>query len=368
MSIPPLAGYCVAVTADRRAEEQVALLRRRGADAFVAPTVRTLPLVDGEPLSSAIERVIAEPPDVVVLLTGIGTRAMFAAAEGMGRDAELAETLSGSLVIARGPKAAGAAMTAGLEVGWQTPSERSTEIFERLRADAGAGARIAVQRDGQRLADLADALARLGADTVDIPVYRWELPDDTRPAIRLVESIVAGEVDAVTFTSSPAVRHLVAIAEGDGHRDLLIGAMQTRVVAACVGPVCAETAIGVGIPATVVPRRARMGAMVQALATHFDGRSTTVATRRGDVAIQGRAVFVDGAMAQIGARERSVLEALAGAHGAVVPKAHLLRAIWGSASSDEHTVEVAVARLRRGLGPAGEAVETVARRGYRLAS
>jgi uroporphyrinogen-III synthase len=65
-------------------------------------------------------------------------------------------------------------------------------------------------------------------------------------------------------------------------------------------------------------------------------------------------------------RERAVLHVLANAGGAVVPKRSLLRQVWGD-GADEHAVEVTVGRLRRRLGDAGDAVQTVPRRGYRLA-
>lgn len=367
-SIPPLAGYTVAVTADRRAEEQVALLERRGASVIVGAAVRTLPLVDDQALWSAIEAVIADPPDVVVLLTGIGTRGMVGAAEGMGVDVELLDAFEHGHVIARGPKAAGAAATAGIDVGWQTPGERSVEILERLRAQAGRGARIAVQRDGNHRALLADALAELGGDVVDIPVYRWELPDDTRPAQRVVDMALGGEVDAVTFTSSPALVHLLDLA-GDGDRRAgLLHAFATDVLPVCVGPVCAETAERAGITRVVMPRRARLGSMVQALVSHFAGSARVLTVRASEVAIQGRAVFVDGRPTGISTRERTVLEVLADAGGAVVPKRTLLRDVWGPSFDDEHAVEVAVARLRRALGDVGDAVETIPRRGYRLAA
>ena len=367
-SIPPLAGYNVAVTADRRAEEQVALLARRGATVLEGPTVRTLPLVDDQALWSAIESVIGDPPDVVVLLTGIGTRAMVGAAEGMGLDGELLSTLARALVIARGPKAAGAAATAGIDVGWQTPGERSVEIIDRLSAQARRGARIAVQRDGNHRALLAETLRALGADVVDIPVYRWELPDDTRPAQRVIDAVLAGDVDAVTFTSSPAVQHLLDIAAASDRRAELLDAFAAGVVPVCVGPVCFETAQRAGIERGIVPRRARLGSMVQALVAHYADVARVVRVRSSEVAIQGRAVFVDGEPTGLSARERGLLEVLADAGGAVVPKARLLRDVWGPSFDDEHAVEVAVARLRRGLGDIGDAVETVPRRGYRLAA
>ena len=59
-------------------------------------------------------------------------------------------------------------------------------------------------------------------------------------------------------------------------------------------------------------------------------------------------------------------DALAVKPGVVVSKPALLRAVWGATESDEHVVEVTVARLRQRLGEAGPGVETVVRRGYRL--
>ena len=95
----------------------------------------------------------------------------------------------------------------------------------------------------------------------------------------------------------------------------------------------------------------------------------TVVRDDASITLQGRAVFVDGAPTVLGQRERSVLEVLLDAGGAVVPKSRLLRDIWGGADvADDHAVEVAIGRLRRGLGRAGGVVQTVPRRGYRLAS
>ena len=64
-------------------------------------------------------------------------------------------------------------------------------------------------------------------------------------------------------------------------------------------------------------------------------------------------------------RERALLGALLENQGAVHSKRELLRRVWRGTESDEHLVEVTVARLRKRLGPAGAGIETVMRRGYR---
>lgn len=366
MSLPPIAGFTVAVTADRRREEQVELLRRRGATIVEAPTVRTQPLADDAGLHAAVEAVIQDPPEVTVLLTGLGIRTLLEAAESLGRGEALLDVLSGSRVYTRGPKANGAAVTAGIDVTWRTAGERSTEIYEELGDMARKGTRIAVQRDGDSRPLLADALAALGADMVDIPVYRWTMPEDLAPAQRLLELICAGGVDAVTFTSSPSLRNLVALAEGAGCRDDLIAAFGDEVLAACVGPVCQESAQEVGIERTIVPHRARLGSMVLALAAVLGTRSRLLVLRGRQVTLQGALAVVGDDEVRLTERERDVLHALADAGGAVVPKRTLLRDVWGDADADEHAVEVTVGRLRRRLGTVGDAVETVPRRGYRL--
>jgi uroporphyrinogen-III synthase len=367
MSIPPLAGYTIAVTADRRREEQVELLRRRGAEVIEGPTVRTEPLGDDEALRDAIAAVIAQPPSITVMLTGLGVRSLFGAAESMGVGEQLLDAVSESEVYTRGPKATGAAVTAGVDVAWRTVGERSVELRDELAEAARAGARIAIVRDGDSEPHLARSLQSLGGDLVDIPVYRWTMPLDVQPAQRLLDAVCGGSVDAVTFTSSPAVRNLFALAVGAGVHHELLAALNGPVVPVAVGPVCAETAKALGVDPPITPKRARLGTMVLALSAELSSRARQVQMGGTEVTLQGSLAVVGDHEARLADRERAVLHALADARGAVVTKRALVRSVWGGSSADEHTVEVTVSRLRRRLGAAGDAIQTVPRRGYRLA-
>lgn len=170
MALPPMTGLTVAVTADRRREEQVELLHRRGATVLEAPTLRTVPLVDDDALHHAIQSLVDHPPHVTVLSTGVGTRGMIVVAEGLALGDDLVAALRGSMVVARGPKAAGAGVAAGLEPSWHAPGERSSEVVQRLAGMAARGVRIAVQRDGDDVPFLGRRLAELGGDVVDVPV------------------------------------------------------------------------------------------------------------------------------------------------------------------------------------------------------
>jgi DNA-binding response OmpR family regulator len=77
-------------------------------------------------------------------------------------------------------------------------------------------------------------------------------------------------------------------------------------------------------------------------------------------------VAIDGHQVRLTPRERRVLETMLAMEGAVLSKARLASLAWDDAV-DDHTVEVAINRLRRKLGPAALALETTNRRGYRIA-
>jgi uroporphyrinogen-III synthase len=356
------------VTADRRAEEQIAMLERRGASVIHGPAIRTHPVAVDGPFADAIEDLIARPPEVTVLSTGIGVRGVVEGAEVLGRAEDLLAALRSSRVLARGPKAHGAAVTVGLPVEWSTPGGVSSEIVDRLVATDLAGVRIGVQLDGARSQPLVDALTGLGAEVVAIPVYRWSLPDDTGPALRLAQAVADRRVDAVTFTARPQIESLCEIADTAGLLDGVRRGFAEGVLGVCVGPVCSRAAAEAGFGEPVVPVRPRLGSMVMAAAEALGRRALTFRLGPDVVRLQGRQVSVAGEAVQLSERERDLLGVLARRPGVVMSKTELLTQVWPDGEADEHVVEVTVARLRRRLGPNGHLLETVFRRGYRLAA
>lgn len=362
-----LDGFTVGVTADRRWEEQAELLSRRGIAVLHGPAIRTLPLVGDPALLAVTEELVAEPPDLVVANTAIGMRAWLSEVDSHGRGDALVDALRRSRIVARGPKAAGAVHAAGLEVAWRAPTETLDELRDRLLAEGVAGARVAFQRDGGESAEAVDALRAAGAEVVEVPVYRWQLPEDVRPAQRLAEAAVEERLHAVTFTSGPAVRNLLAIAAAEDLEDALLAAFAGPVTAVCVGPVCEATARRHGIGRTVTPARSRLGPMIRALGEDLTARIEELQVDGRAVAVRGSAVVTPVGRAELATREVQLLRALAERPGAVVSKGELLGRVWGPGTSDPHLVEVTVARLRRRLEPVGVAIATVPRRGYRLA-
>lgn len=274
-----LTGRTVAITAERRAEEQAGLFRKRGADVLLAPTVHTVDLSDDDGLRRTTEAVIADPPDWVVATTGFGMRLWFEAADAWGRGEDLIAALGASRVVARGPKAQSACRQRGLEVVWHAPGESMPEVIQWLGSQDGvADASVVVQLFDPEDHPSTAELVGLAGRVTEVPVYRWRRPDHEAPVRDLVRRIAQRRVDAVTFTSQPAVRFLLEVAAEEGVLGGVVAACNDgAVLPVCVGPVCAEPVAAAGIRTAVWPEPYRLVPMVKLaearLAAEGDGPS-----------------------------------------------------------------------------------------------
>jgi uroporphyrinogen-III synthase len=272
----PLAGCTVAVTAARRREELTSLLERRGARVVEGPAIRIVPTSDDAELLAATRACLFAAPDVVVVTTAVGFRGWMDAADGWGLGEQLRAALGRAQILARGPKAKGAVRAAGLPESWSPASEASAEVLARLLEDGVAGRRVAVQLHGEPLPEFTGALRDVGADVVEVPVYRWVLPEDVRPLQRVVDLVADGEVDCVVFTSAPAVSSMLLVARQQGREDALVEALRGPVLVAAVGPVTAAPLERLGIP-SVQPERARLAALVRTVVEELPVRRDSAA-------------------------------------------------------------------------------------------
>jgi uroporphyrinogen-III synthase len=355
-----LSGYTVGVTSDHHRDELASLLEGRGARVVLAPALRIVPVSDNAELRAATRACLDTPPDIVLISTGIGLRGWLEAAEGWGLSGPLRGALSGAYLVARGPKARAAVRTAGLREQWAPEGEAYEEVLAHLAARGIAGRTVALQLHGDSQPEYTDALVAAGARVIEVPVYRWAGPADPAPLHRLVDLITGHLVDAVTFTVAPAVTALLRAASPAG--EALLDAFRTHVLAACVGPVAAAPLRRLDVP-VVSPGRARLGALVRTIVEELPKRALSIEVAGHQLTLRGHAAIVDGDLRPLAPAPMAVLRALAAAPGRVLSRAVLLKALPRGA--DEHAVEMAVARLRAGLGSTG-IVQTVVKRGYRL--
>ncbi|MCE7884513.1 MAG: uroporphyrinogen-III synthase [Actinobacteria bacterium ATB1] len=263
-----LDGAVVGITAERKGTEQARMVSDLGGVPVVGATMHTVPLGSDPELAAALADVVSHPPSVIASITGVGTRGLFRSAEELGMRADLERVFAGARRYARGPKARTALRELGLGVEWTPPSETSSELLARLVAEAQPGQRVMVQAHGQPMPEFRTTLSPLGVDVVEVPVYRWHPPLDPEPGRELVRRLVAGELDAVSFTSAPSVRGLFSLAEPLGMADPAKDALRRSVVAA-VGDVTADELRDAGVEPDLIPSRPRMGIMYRELADNW---------------------------------------------------------------------------------------------------
>lgn len=359
-----LRGFRIGVTSDRRSEDLIAAFERRGADVMHAPAIRIAAADDDAQLTADTLAIIAARPDVLLATTSYGVRRWFEAADAAGIGHELSETLGHSRILVRGPKARGAIRAAGLDDSGMSDEETTKSLVDHVLRDGAAGRVVAVQLHGFTDEGQLQRLRDSGATVLTAAPYRWSLPADSSRVLRLVDSVCAGSLDAVTFTSAPAVEALFAAADGAGRLDELQAAFAGTVVAAAVGHVTAAPLVAAGID-PIVPPRYRMGALIRLVCEYLEeNRIIRLATKHGEIELRGRLVRIGESEAALAPLSLALFRALVNARGAVLSRAELMAS--QPDMQDDHATDVAISRLRQSL-PVPGIVSTVIKRGYRIA-
>lgn len=358
-----LEGFRIGVTSDRRSEDLIAAFERRGAEVLHAPAIRIAPTESDAKLTLDTAAIIEARPDTLLATTSYGIRRWFESADAAGLGHDLTETLERSRILVRGPKARGAVRAAGLDDAGMSDQETTKSLVDRVLSEGAQGKTIAVQLHGFTDLPQLDRLREAGAAVLTVEPYRWLLPDDSSRVMRLVDAICTGSVDAVTFTSAPAVEALLAAADEAGRREAVLDAFAETVVAAAVGPVTAAPLRAAGL-APIVPDRYRMGALIRLVCEHLEERSIIrLVTRHGEIELRGRLAVVGGRRASLAPTSLTLFRILLGARGSVLSRLELTASL--PEMQDDHAVDVAISRLRQALPVAG-IVATVIKRGYRI--
>jgi uroporphyrinogen-III synthase len=355
-----LAGFTIGVTADRRSEDLIAALVRRGAEVLHAPTLRIKPTEEDDQLVADTRTVLQVRPDFVLATTSYGFSGWLEAADAAGLGQPLIEILAASTILVRGPKARGAVRAAGLKEQGSGAEETTASLVDLLLQRDVGGRTVLVQLHGYVDQDQLDRITGAGARVLTVAPYRWSPPPDTRAVERLIEAICGRLVDAVTFTSAPAADALLQAADRLGVRQELVAALESDVLPVAVGNVTAAPLRAAGLE-PVHPDRFRLGALVRTVCEEMQGRVIRADTAAGPVELRGRLAIFDGRSVMLPPSGALILKALVRAKGSVVPKDQLRAMVAG----DDHALEVAVGRLRSSLAAPG-LVRTVVRRGYRL--
>jgi uroporphyrinogen-III synthase len=272
-----LRGERVALLEARLASEAAALVRRLGGEPVSVPALREEPVPPGPELAAFLDRLSSGQLACVVLQTGAGVSALAREARGLGRGEDLVQGLRSTLTLCRGPKPLSALAALGLRPTHVTASPHTTaELLAHLASLRIEGLGVGVVHYGERNEAVKAALERRGAEVLELMLYEWRLPGDLAPLRQLADRIVAGDVEAVVFTTQVQVRHLFTAA-GPQRREGLAEALERSVVTAAVGPTCAAALRAAGVRSVVVPLNPKLGPLFAALANRLAAREPRAA-------------------------------------------------------------------------------------------
>jgi uroporphyrinogen-III synthase len=268
MPAPTFNGLRVLVLESRRARELGLIVTSYGGAPLVAPSMREVPLDSNAEAMSFADDLIDGGYDVVILLTGVGTRVLLDIVQrAHGTRKRFVDALSNTMVVARGPKPLAVMRELQVPV-WLTAPEPNTwrELLAALDARKAEvsldGLNVAVQEYGASNPDLLAGLESRGARVTRVPVYQWALPEDLEPLRTAIRAVAHGDLDVALFTTATQVVHLLKVAETMDLRDAVVSGLR-RMVVASIGPTTSEELRQQGIEVDMEPSHPKMGFLVR---------------------------------------------------------------------------------------------------------
>ena len=260
-------GLKVTSFESRRAKEIEKLIRYHGGVPRIAPSMREIPLSQSTDALKFAKNLIGEKFDIVILMTGVGTRALLKAVTTKYPEKEFIKALKKTTIVVRGPKPVAALREMRLKPNIIVPEPNTwRDVLTTLDSELQLkGKRIAIQEYGISNKEFIISLRKKGAKVTPVPIYKWALPEDLEPLHNAIKSIKDSKEDISIFTSSQQIYHLFEVASQDGSQDELKEGFK-KIVIASIGPTTSETLNRFGLSPDYEPDSPKMGNLIREVA------------------------------------------------------------------------------------------------------
>lgn len=249
----PLLGKGIVVTRSREQNSLIAEhLSRLGAKIYEYPAIRVEPCREYAPIHEAIHRI--HEYDWIIFTSANSVRFFWEHLDLLGLDSR---ALGMAKAAAVGPATAEALKVRGIRADYLPPRFVAESLAQGLLSQGMQGKNILIPRASSARTILPDALTAAGARVDAVTVY------DTLPEVNgrqdLINHLQAGEIQALSFASSSAVKNFLSVIPPEILRQF------PALRFACIGPVTAETLEQHGLPCHIMPEAHTIPALVEAI-------------------------------------------------------------------------------------------------------
>ena len=258
----------------RQADIMEAAIRGRGGVPISAPSMKEVPLGKHTEVFEFGKKLLYGEIDQIIFMTGVGVKMMFKILESQFNPEDIFGALKKTRNIVRGPKPKKALYDLKLPIHLVIEEPNTwREILETIDSEKDTfpiqDKHIAVQEYGKSNEELLKGLVERGARVLQVPIYKWELPDDVRPLEKAIDLISEGRAAGTVFTSAQQIRHVLQIAEKNGLKARLLEQFK-HVVVGSVGPVTTEALEENGLRVDFEPSHPKMGTLIKEFSEQFE--------------------------------------------------------------------------------------------------
>jgi uroporphyrinogen decarboxylase len=280
----------VASFESRRAEEMERMIAKRGGTPFVSPSMREVALERNQAAIDFANRLITGRIDVIIFLTGVGTRILVQQIERHVDRNRFLAAVSDIKSVVRGPKPLAVLKECGITPTLTVPEPNTwRELLATLDQHLPvANLVVGLQEYGVTNRSLIAGLEARGATVDSLHVYDWALPEDCGPLEANIRRIANGEIDVAMFTSGNQVFNLLKLADELGLADEVRAGFR-NVVVASIGPTTSEMLRNEDLPVDMEPSHPKMGHLVQEAAERANEilvRKRSIATKISDFGLR----------------------------------------------------------------------------------
>ncbi len=260
---PDFAGVNVLSLESRRAEEMQSLIRGYNGIGTVAPSLREVPLETNTRLLEFAAELRIGQVQHLVCMTGVGTKFLL---QQLKNIPETIAALQNTTIVIRSNKATSVLREHGLSATLVNDPHTWHEIQSHYQNTDLQNQTIWIAEFGEDTpSELISNLQAKGAKVQTLALYRWALPENTKPLEDAIRGVCNNEFQWLLLTSGVQLWHAITFAKTLGLETDFRAALQ-KIRIASIGPSCNEAILELGFTPSIVAEPHKMGTLVRAAA------------------------------------------------------------------------------------------------------